>query len=87
MSLSVTRIPGARPLDIDGALHGSVIRSGIDLSAQFESTDPESNQIKGDIQSPGQRLRVEILSANRALCGGCFACSACSVSPDAVSLP
>lgn len=63
-------------IDIDGAPQGSVIESGIDrpflflLSDHSRDTDPESRQIKADIQSiytrlpPNGRLRVAIRGAN-----------------------
>lgn len=63
-------------IDIDGAPLGSVIQTGLHqpfmflLSAQIESSDPESRQVKGDIQwiydrlPADGRLRVEIRGAN-----------------------
>ncbi len=63
-------------IDIDGAPHGSVIQAGIDrpfmflVSAQVESSDAESRQVKADIKSiydrlpRDRRLLVAIRGAN-----------------------
>jgi predicted dienelactone hydrolase len=63
-------------IDVDGAPHGSVIRSGIDrpfmflLSDHSRESGPESRQIQADIQSiydrlPAEgRLRIAIRGAN-----------------------
>jgi dienelactone hydrolase len=52
-------------IDVDGAPHGSVIRAGVDrpfmflLSDHSRESDPESRQIKADIQSIYDRLPVD----------------------------
>jgi dienelactone hydrolase len=62
-------------IDIDGALHGSVVQAGLSqpfmflLSDHGDERDPESMQIKSDIQSaydhipPDRRMRVGIQGA------------------------
>lgn len=66
-------------IDLDGAPHGSVIRTGMHqpfmflLSDHGNENDPESTQIKADIKSiydrvpPERRLRIVIRGANHFL--------------------
>lgn len=68
-------------IDIDGALHGSVIQTGLHqpfmflLSDHGNASDPESRQIKANIQSiydrlpAAGRLRVAIRGANHFMFG------------------
>jgi len=66
-------------IDVDGALHGSVIQAGIDrpfmflLSDHSDESGPESSQVGADIRSiydrlpPDERVFLEIRGANHFL--------------------